>query len=66
MQSFRSYKAPKVTILKNIATTREHIWNYGGCPCMVVYSPVPYIFRKHFSRATFATETVCLYLQPIM
>jgi len=25
---------------------------------------VPYIFRKLFSRATFATEIVCLYLVP--
>jgi len=28
------------------------------------YHPMPYIFRKIFSRATFVSLTVCLYLVP--
>ena len=37
--------------LKKVGTTMQHIWKYGG-HCSRGSSPMPYIFRKLFSRAT--------------
>ena len=43
----------KMTILKNIVTIMQRIWNYGGRPWELGYRRMPYIFRNLFSRVTY-------------
>ena len=57
---FKSDRASNLTILKKslyINSTDTCIADTPGGYC-----PMPYIFRKIFLRATFASQIVCLYL----
>jgi len=62
LEPFRSYLTSKLTILEKYSKI-QHIWPFGGTTGG--YRPVIYILRKLFSRATFASEIVCLYLESL-
>ena len=63
LELFKNNGASKLTMLKSRYVI-QRIWNYCGYP-WGSYSTEPYIFRKIFSRTTFASQTACLYLEPL-
>jgi len=58
LEPFKTTDLQLTTALK--LSKMQHIQPYRDA--LKGYRPVPYIFKKLFSRATFSSQTVCVYL----
>jgi len=63
LEPFKSNRASKLTIIKKSLQK----FNVFGITADIPggYHPAPYTFRKNFSRATFASQIVCFYLESL-